>query len=169
MRFFRSIESSSRRLIETLNKIGVIRLTLYTVAISLIFNILITLILNNLGISVSKNFGSFKNPKDEFLTVVILAPLLETLIFQSFLIDLTLYLTGKIFKAESVFLGILIPSICFGLNHYYNLFYILVTIVLGSIFNVFYMNLKFRKQYPYMYTAVVHSLCNLTVFTLKHL
>ena len=58
-----------------------------TLIIHLIFSLSTSSVARMYGISLNANFPPFDNLKQEFLLVVIFAPLVETLIFQYFLVN----------------------------------------------------------------------------------
>ena len=139
-----------------------------TLIIHLIFSLSTSSVARMYGISLNANFPPFDNLKQEFLLVVIFAPLVETLIFQYFLVNLSISLTMLLFKREYIILAIMMPAMAFGLAHTYNYMYMASTFVTGLLFNTFYMVVKYRKQDAYSCTTIVHGLYNLFIFGLKH-
>jgi hypothetical protein len=140
-----------------------------TLIIHLIFSLSTSSVARMYGISLNANFPPFDNLKQEFLLVVIFAPLVETLIFQYFLVNLSISLTMLLFKREYIILAIMMPAMAFGLAHTYNYIYMASTFVTGLLFNTFYMVVKYRKQDAYSCTTIVHGLYNLFIFGLKNL
>jgi hypothetical protein len=143
-------------------------LILLTLIVQSIFSISTTSVARMYGISLSANFPPFKSIWEEFFTVIIFAPLVETLIFQYFLVNLSISLTRFLFKREYIILAIMMPAMAFGLAHTYNCIYMASTFVTGLLFNTFYMVVKYRKQDAYSCTTIVHGLYNLFIFGLKH-
>ncbi|RVU90935.1 CPBP family intramembrane metalloprotease [Flavobacterium columnare] len=123
-----------------------------------IFNFLIKIFelknLNNSGNDL-ENFSKFS----KFLIIVIVAPFIETLIFQ--------YLPLKVlerFKIENRFLLIIIPSLIFSLIHPYHYIYILMTFFGGIILNSYYQISKNNNKYYFFLTTLLHSMYNLFGF-----
>jgi len=90
---------------------------------------------------------------------VIFVPLLETLIFQTVIINLV----KKAFPKLPI-ISIIISSVLFGLSHFYSIAYILYTILMGIIFAYSYI-LSQKKEYnPFLVVFSIHALHNLTTF-----
>lgn len=121
--------------------------------------------------SISSILATYYDPKltahpvNEFpiyehvLLGLFLVPLLETLIFQYFIIELLFRLkVGPL-------LTILISAVLFGLSHSFNLIYILVTVVLGFVFSLYYSMLRSQGGgYKFWLVALLHSSWNLIAF-----
>lgn len=143
------------------------------IVIAFTFNMLLSLtfafVSHKAGYPINANFLAFDSLWEEIIIVIILAPIIETVVYQYFLVDVTLYLTSVIFKKQSIILAILIPAICFALSHKYNYLYVANTLIAGLSLNLFYVLVKLRKQNAFICTVIVHSVYNLAVFTLKHI
>lgn len=68
---------------------------------------------------------------------VILSPILETLIFQHYLISFFRKIYVK--KPWSIFLPILISASAFSLAHLYSIYYIIDTFIMGTLFAYMYV------------------------------
>ena len=156
-------------LLRIFRNVNTLQLIILTVLLNLIFSLLTTYFTQLLGLRITANFPPFESVKEELFAVVILAPFVETLIFQYFLVNLGISLTRFLFKRESIFLAILLPAVGFGLSHTYSYIYMACTFVSGLIFNTFYIIVKYRKQDAYSCTTMVHGLYNLFIFGLKHI
>lgn len=156
-------------LLHSFRRVNTPQLILLTVLLNLIFSILTSYFTQLFGQRVTSNFPLFESVEQELFVVLIFAPLVETLIFQYFLVNLIISLTRFLIKRESPVLSILIPAIGFGLAHNYNYIYMACTFVAGLFFNTFYVIIKYRKQDAYTCTAIVHGLYNLLIFALKHI
>lgn len=143
------------------------------IVLAFVFNLILSLIFaflsHKAGYTINANFMPLDSIKEELLVVVLFAPFLETIVYQYFLVDVTLYLTQLIFKKESIILAILIPAICFAMSHMYNYIYVANTLIAGLSLNLFYVLVKLRKQNAFICTVIVHSLYNLCVFALRHI
>lgn len=91
-----------------------------------------------------------------FFLTIIAAPLIETFFYQ-----LLPYYILKYFKIRKVALRILIPSIMFGASHYYNLQYVIVATIMGSILNYFYLYSVAHRKNAFLWVVILHSLYNL--------
>jgi len=102
-----------------------------------------------------------------FISSIIIAPIIETLIFQVFIIELI----NKVFGNKWLIRSILISGLIFGLLHYfntYNLAYTLYTIFMGLFFAFIYVIAKVRKDtIPFQITLICHFLVNLIAFLPK--
>lgn len=99
---------------------------------------------------------------DKILTLVIFAPIIETLIFQYFIIESLLLIRRKIYIP--LYLIILVSGIVFGLSHNYNIYYVISTILIGVIYGFFYLIAKFNtRMNAYTSIVIVHSFANLIV------
>lgn len=91
-----------------------------------------------------------------FGIVVILAPILETLIFQ--------FTPNEILeklKVRSYFLKITIPSLLFSLVHFYHPIYIVMTFIAGILLNKYYIDTKNETRLFFILTVLLHSTYNL--------
>mgnify|MGYP002335906332 CR=1 FL=1 len=156
-------------LLHIFRKVSTLQLIILAVLLNLIFSLLTTYFTQLLGLRITANFPPFESVKEELFAVVIFAPLVETLIFQYFLVNLSISLTRFLFKRESIILSIMMPAAVFGLAHTYNYIYMACTFVTGLLFNTFYIIIKYRKQDAYSCTTIVHGLYNLFIFGLKHI
>ncbi|MCV9932284.1 CPBP family intramembrane metalloprotease [Flavobacterium sp. LS1R47] len=99
-----------------------------------------------------KNFSGL----GKFVIVVILAPILETLIFQ--------FTPNEILeklKVRSYFLKITIPSLLFSLAHFYHPIYIVMSFIAGIILNKYYIDTKNETRLFFILTVLLHSAYNL--------
>jgi len=156
-------------ILHAFRKVSTPQLTVLTVLVHLIFSLLSSYFTQLLGLRVTTNFPLFESIEQEFFAVVIFAPFVETLIFQYFLINLTISLTRFLFKKESIVLAIILPAAVFGLAHTYNYIYVVSTFIVGLLLNTFYILVKYRKHDAYSCTTIVHGLYNLFIFGLKHI
>lgn len=95
----------------------------------------------------------------QFIVVVIIAPIIETIIYQFAIIEIG-------FKLKlSPILIIIISSLAFGFSHWYNPVYVLVTTVVGFILAYYYTALR-QQNYTnrVVFVVLLHSLSNLIAF-----
>ena len=98
-----------------------------------------------------------------FTLTVIIAPLIETFIFQYLIIEFLFR-----FKKIGVNIIILVSALAFGCSHYYNLIYVLAMCVVGFIFASYYLYLKIKEiRFPFLYIFSLHALWNFLVFILE--
>lgn len=101
----------------------------------------------------------FSSLLEDFIIVVIVGPVIETLIFQYFIIETLL--NSKV----APWICVVVSALLFGISHYYNLAYVLVTTIVGFIFAYYYMAL--RHQYylnKLVLVTLLHALSNLFAF-----
>lgn len=99
-----------------------------------------------------------------FIITVLAAPLLETWIFQSWIIKSTLKYTNN-----NKLLAILVSSVAFGLAHYYSIPYIIKATLGGVTYGVLYFSVSGKKKNPYFFIVIAHSTYNLIGFILTYL
>lgn len=105
---------------------------------------------------------STQNPIDKYditaniILSLIIAPLLETLLFQYALIELLLKT-----KLSPLFI-IAISSLLFGLSHNYNISYIIATTISGFFYATYYYKLRNQGRLTgFLLITLLHSLSNL--------
>lgn len=96
-----------------------------------------------------------------FIKACILAPIIETFIFQYLMYEM---LCVKLKLSTKIF--IFLSAIIFGLSHYTYYSTVLVTLVICVVFNYFYVVLieTNRKKKAYLIIALIHSSFNACVF-----
>lgn len=130
--------------------------------IDLIFHIAVSYIATIYNPEILDVFDKSMSLTEIFILSVIIAPLLETFLFQYLIIEILSF-----FKRIKVNIIIIISSLAFSLIHYYNFIYILVTLLSGMIYASYYLYLKEEKQKsPFLYVFALHSLYNFSVFIL---
>jgi hypothetical protein len=108
----------------------------------------------------------------QILVGVFAAPVYETVIFQVFLFWVLRCIP---FIKERVYLIILIASIIFGLSHSDGITYIVVTAIIGVLYNYAYWVYKKKNEKveitisAFWIVVLIHSLHNAIVFIALHL
>lgn len=102
-----------------------------------------------------------------FISVVILGPLIETLIFQFCIIELFFRINKSRFVKV---IALFVSSLLFGLSHSSSLEYTIYGIILGFLFSSCYLLAKERKDIsPFFLVFIVHASSNLFVFVINEL
>lgn len=96
--------------------------------------------------------------QEKFFLGVILAPIIETFIFQY----LPFKVIGKVIK-NPVYI-IMGSSLFFAFNHYYNWLYVVVTFFIGLILNCNYYAVQKISKYGFWLTALLHAANNSLAF-----
>ena len=108
----------------------------------------------------------FNSLEEEFFLVVIIAPIIETILFQYLIIN-QVYVSynGKYKKM----IAIAISAICFGLLHLYHFYYFVLATIGGFFFAYFFCYFKKTTNSisAIAYIAIIHSLSNFYVFLIK--
>src|SRR5664279_1490961 len=93
---------------------------------------------------------------EQFILGVILAPILETWLFQ--------YLPNWVLvtlKVHKKYLLLLLPAVLFGAMHVgYSLLYGICMLVFGLIINYFFLESKARSKNYFWLTALLHAMYN---------
>ena len=99
-----------------------------------------------------------------FLTLVLLTPFIETIIFQVIVIEFLIWLRAK------PWITVMVSALLFALAHYYNVYYILAVFPSGFLFAYYYYILRIRKDvwYALLLVTLLHALINLFVFITMH-
>ena len=100
---------------------------------------------------------NFKVTFDLALDALILAPILETLVFQTLFFSIF-----KKFKMKAWIIA-LISGIAFGAFHNYSIFYMISTVPIGFIFMYMYVLRAEIDNKPFASTMIAHSTINLIV------
>lgn len=132
------------------------------IALFIVINILNSLFFSLLAYYITGN--GLRNPsidsmgtKDQFLIVVLLSPIIETLIFQYALIE---SIRQKIKPLYACFLS----AFAFALVHFYSVYYFLFALIGGLIFAyMYYLEKSVIKSFLVVLTA--HILYNLLIYT----
>lgn len=131
-----------------------------------LFLYLISLIVFN-EVEPNENITRFANVNifGKIFAILILAPVLETFIFQFLMIEGLLLI--KFFKRR-VFLITIVSAFAFGLSHFFGIYYIIYAFGISVIFNTFYLLLKFRQETAFLHVFFLHSMLNLFVFVVGY-
>jgi len=102
-------------------------------------------------------------PVVEFIIAVIIAPIIETFIFQVAIF----YVLRKIaFFRERILIVITVSSLAFGMAHCYSFTYILYGLSVGAVLTYSY-NVYIRKLHsPFWVVTAIHSIRNLVALIL---
>lgn len=152
--------------------IHLIRLPLYwLLPILLLVGIAINGICELLGADYSNNIYNTSRTTNEIFAVLILAPIIESLIFQQIPIEVTQVITKKIFNKRYPIISSLISSILFAVDHSYSVGYFIMTFFLGLILSVLYLTLRYRMPVFFAYLTLVlfHSVYNLSIITINRI
>ena len=106
----------------------------------------------------------FTSITEEVFLLVVFGPVLETLIFQSFIIKKSL----QYFNNDKL-IAILISAIAFGISHYYSIPYVIKATLAGTLYSLLYFIIKSRNTAPFIFILLVHSTYNLIGLILNHL
>lgn len=129
-----------------------------------IFQVVSSVLANYIGTELSNTRFNFGSLAEEFIVVVIVAPIVETLIFQYAVIETLLNLKVRTWICIST------SALMFGIQHWYNPFYVAALTVIGFILSYYYMALsKQRTINSIVLLIIMHSIFNLIAFVAKHL
>ena len=118
----------------------------------------------------SRNTIEWRSLMEEFCLVVVVAPLLETLIFQLSLYDAFQFLTKKLNLKSNAKDGLFIisASLVFSAFHNYNWLYHVSAFLGGICLNYAYLYFTKANFYPYWSVTFIHCLYNFSVFLIRH-
>ncbi len=95
----------------------------------------------------------------ELLIAVVVAPLIETLLFQSLVIEIICKLIKR--PRKNIWISVIASSLAFSMNHTYSISYMVITFFAGLILAIAYYLGRYRKEGPIVLVFVIHSLYNL--------
>ncbi|MCT3949239.1 CPBP family glutamic-type intramembrane protease [Elizabethkingia anophelis] len=141
---------------------------LYFSLISIIYSLITVEVADYFGINENDIGGfKFKNSIQEILVSLIIAPLLETIIFQ-YLVYKIIYLLKNFIQKfvlknnhQYLVFYLSISSILFAINHSYSEYYILLMLLPGLILSFAFYYFKKGYSYPIFYVFLLHFFHNL--------
>jgi hypothetical protein len=96
----------------------------------------------------------------DLIIAVIVAPLIETLLLQSFLIEIICRIVKR--PRKNICIAVMVSALAFALNHTYCLGYIIMTFFWGIIFAIAYYLGRYRKESAIILVFLIHSFYNLS-------
>ena len=106
----------------------------------------------------------FDSITEQLLFGVLIGPIIETLLFQSLIISIICKIVKK--TRFNLIPALVISAIAFGLNHSYNLVYIIYTFIIGIFLAFVYYVARFRKESATLSVFLIHSIINLISFNI---
>ncbi len=142
-----------------LKKLKTIQLLLISFLVIFSFNICVEIIFSpNLNI----DSANLKDPTLLFIEAVVIAPFIETVIFQFLPIELSNYLQRVMLKKIYPIIGVLISAILFGFVHNYNISYQINTFFMGLFLGYLYHIRKDKEIFgSFSFIWLLHSINNL--------
>ncbi len=141
-----------------------------------VFNFLLAIIiafLSNLFFAgvLSENTITWDSTAEEFVVVVLIGPVMETLFFQVASYSFFSYVIKgvKLGSRSKRTLFILSSSLLFAAFHQYNWLYCISAFLGGLSLNYSYLYFKKQRFFPFLSVVIIHSLYNLLVFIVKNL
>jgi len=96
----------------------------------------------------------------DLLIAVILAPLIETLLFQSLIIEIICKIIKR--PRKNICIALIVSSLAFALNHTYSLSYFIITLGAGIILALAYYLGRYRKESAILLVFIIHAMYNLS-------
>ena len=96
----------------------------------------------------------------DLLIAVIVVPLLETLLFQSLIIEIICKIIKR--PRKNICIAVIVSSLAFALNHTYSLSYIIMAFFWGIIFASAYYLGRYRKESAIILVYIIHAVYNLS-------
>lgn len=108
------------------------------------------------------NYNDSINTLKSFVKSVVLAPLIETFIYQFIIFKVSKLLIKN--NKLSLIVFLIISSLSFGFSHFYSPSYLLYTIFSGFIFAFFYEIFHMKKANSFLLITLIHLTYNLILF-----
>ena len=96
----------------------------------------------------------------DMLIAVVVAPFIETLLFQSLIIEIICKIIKR--PRKNICIAVIVSSLAFALNHPYSTSYFLITLGAGMILALAYYLGRYRKESAIILVFLIHSLYNLS-------
>ena len=134
--------------------------TSFYILVSCIFHFISKVIPNPI---ILKNDIEFSSLREKIFLVVLFAPLIETLFFQFFIIELISALLPK-----RIFFACLISSAVFSLNHLFSILYVILTFFAGFILAIAFFSSR-KGWRGFMLVFCIHAFYNCFVLIINDL
>ena len=95
----------------------------------------------------------------DLLIAVIVVPLLETLLFQSLIIEIICKIIKR--PRKNIYIAVIVSSLAFALNHTYSLSYVIFAFFVGIIYALAYYLGRYRKEGGIILVFILHAMDNL--------
>jgi len=95
----------------------------------------------------------------DLVIAVIAAPLFETLLFQSLIIEVICKIIKR--PRRNIWIAVFASAIAFALNHKYSMSYVIYSFFGGIIYALAYYLGRYRKESAIILVFLLHSLYNL--------
>lgn len=96
----------------------------------------------------------------DLIIAVIVAPLIETLLFQSLIIEIICRIIKR--PRKNICIAVMTSSLAFAFNHTYSLSYFIITVGAGMILALAYYLGRYRKEGGIILVFFIHSIYNLS-------
>lgn len=137
----------------------ILLVTLFNLIISFLFSSIANFFFNKeISEGFENNFGS--SLSEQIFWIVFIAPFFETLFYQYAIIEITA-------KRCTPFISCAISALIFGLSHTYNIFYFLITSIIGFLFATIYYMGSITKR-GIFYTFLAHAIYNAIALILNY-
>lgn len=145
---------------------SLVRFVLFAALLILLSHAISALIHAASGVSSSESLGTALRSfgvQNSFVLAVLIAPAVETVIFQS----LPMELTQRIWPKHRV-IGVVASGILFGSMHGYSVGYMLGAALLGSILAIAYLVQAYPGGMPFLFVSGLHAVHNLVFWAQVH-
>lgn len=97
----------------------------------------------------------------DLLIAVIAVPLIETLLFQSLIIEIICKVIKR--PGKNIIIAVVVSSVAFAFNHTYSTLYVIYTLCGGIIYALAYYFGRYRKEGGIILVFLLHSFDNLLI------
>ena len=154
-----------RHLYRYLLQLSTIRLFLLLFFCTYLTRILVAIILQlfvGLNPTVGNNESDLLAQIGQFFSAVIIAPVIETVIFQKLILD------NSKPRIKNNIVCVALGAVVFGLAHINGLFRIVLATFVGFYLGLFYTIARQKKYNAFWLTCLMHALWNLIVYILRY-
>lgn len=154
-----------KKFLMSINRWLIMSLALLLVITTLVITTLITGVnaLNNPNLSYLEGFPL----PGALIALVVVAPILETLVFQVFIYwSISKLIANKKYFCTTYLIA---SSLLFAASHYYSIAYVFYAICCGLVLSGNYFIFKERKENAFVFTVLIHGVFNFILLGIGHL
>ncbi|MHC5310608.1 CPBP family intramembrane glutamic endopeptidase [Myroides sp. LJL116] len=115
------------------------------------------------------NAPEFTSLGQEIFVSVLLAPLVETLLFQVLIYGIVKKVLKNVESYGFIITYLAASCLLFALGHKYSIYYQIITFFFGLVFSLSYLYFKKASRYPITCVVVIHTLYNLFTTVMDHI
>ena len=130
----------------------------------LLTDIVISSLLSFTFSSGAANIYKFDSIYEEFFIVVLMAPIIETILFQHLVLKISMNHISK-----NKWIAIFVSAFLFGISHNYSIPYICKAFITGILYAGLYFLSVLKKKNPIIVVSITHAAYNFIGVVINHM